>query len=111
MNINARADRTPDVGGRRSDDAGSVICFRGVLLLEAAIVCLPFINGRAEKTESALTAIPAVTLKRKNGFIHKYTGFKPQSFVHNRMAATYKFSASGSPDVTVCFVVCRCCQI
>jgi hypothetical protein len=41
------------------------------------------------------------------GCIHKYPGLITPIVCAKETAATYKCSASGTPDVMACFVVCR----
>ena len=62
--------------------------------------------GAELKGIPAVTAIPAGAV-HKSRTDHKYTGLKAPIVCAERMAAAYKYSASGSPGVKTRSVVYR----
>ena len=63
--------------------------------------------GAELKEIPALTAIPCGNPYINVGYIHKYPGLMAPIVCAKEIAATYKSSASGVPDVMTCSVVYR----
>ena len=68
----------------------------------------PLVGSRAEvKKVPALTAIPAGILSKAVDLFISIRALLSAIVCANGMAATYKYSVSGSPDVMTCSVVYR----